>query len=80
MQLEDPPNPTMINGERITGLDDPGEFPGGEGVCEREPYDLGLHMERDAHVERGRAARMGQGPLIQEADEARTLKAPQIPP
>jgi len=80
MQIKDPSNPTMINGEGITGLDHPRHFPGGEGVCEREPHDLVLHMERDAYVERRRAARMGEGPLIQEADEARTLKAPQIPP
>jgi hypothetical protein len=80
MQIEDPPNPTMINGKFVTGLDNPCEFPGGEGVREREPHDLVLHMERDAHVDRGRATRMGQGPLIQEADEARALKAPQIPP
>ena len=80
MQIKNPSNPTMIKGEGITGLDNPREFPGGEGVGEREPHDLVLHMERDAHVERGRAAHMGEGPLIQEADEARTLKAPQIPP
>jgi len=80
MQIKNPPNPTMINREGITGLHKPRQFPGGEGVCEREPHDLGLHMERDAYVKRGRAARMGEGPLIQEADEARTLKAPQLPP
>jgi hypothetical protein len=80
MQIKNPSHPTMVNGEGITGLDNPREFPGGEGVGECEPHDLVLHMERDAHVERGRAARMGEGPLIQEADEACTLKAPQLPP
>ena len=79
-QIQDPAHATVINGEGITGLDNPRQCPGGEGVGEREPHDLVLPMERDAHVERGRAARMGQGPLIQEADEARTLKAPPLPP
>ena len=32
MQVEDPPNPTMIDGECVTGLDNPREFPSGEGV------------------------------------------------
>jgi hypothetical protein len=79
-QLKDPSNPTMINGEGLTGLDNPRQCPGGAGVGEREPPALVLHMERDAHVERGRAAHRGEGPLIQEADEARTLQAPHIPP
>ena len=38
-------------GEGITGLDNPRQCPGGAGVREREPHDLGLHMERDAYVE-----------------------------
>ena len=80
MQIEDPPNPTMIDGEFVTGLDKPREFPRGEGGREREPHDLGLHMEGYALVERGRAAGRGEGPVIQEADETRALKALQIPP
>ena len=80
MQIEDPPNPTMIDGERITGLDNPREFPSGEGVRESEPHDLVLHMKWDTHVERRRAARMGQSPVIEEADKARALKALQISP
>ena len=46
MQLEDPPNPAMIDGECITGLDNPREFSGGEGMRESEPHDLLLYMER----------------------------------
>src|SRR5262245_37240912 len=80
MQIKDPPNPAMIKRDLVTGLDNPRQFPGGEGVRESEPHDLVLHMERDALVERGRAARMGQGPVIQEADKTRALKALQIPP
>ena len=80
MQSEDPPNPTMIDREFVTGLDNPREFPSGEGVRERESHDLVLHMEWYARVERGRTVSMGEGPVIQEADETRALKALQIPP
>jgi hypothetical protein len=80
MQLKDPPNPAMIKSDLVTGLDNPRQFSGGEGVREGEPHDLMLHMERDAHVDRGRAACMGQGPVIQKADKTRALKALQIPP
>jgi hypothetical protein len=79
-QSQAPSNATVSNGEGIPGLDNPREFPGGAGGGEREPHALVLPRERDADVERGRAARMGEGPLSQEADEARTRKAPQRPP
>jgi hypothetical protein len=46
MQLEDPPNPTMIDGNVVTGLDDPGEFSGGERVREGKPDDLLLYVGR----------------------------------
>ena len=39
------------DGDRITGLDDACEFPGREGVREREPDDLVLHMGRHARVD-----------------------------
>jgi hypothetical protein len=80
MPIKDPPNPAMIQRELVTGLDNPRQFPSGEGVRECEPHDLVLHMQRDAHVERGWAARMGQGSVIEEADKARALKALQISP
>ena len=34
----------MIDGERVTGLDDPCEFAGPEGVRECQVDDLVLHM------------------------------------
>jgi hypothetical protein len=80
MEIEDPPNPAMINGEFITGLDNPREFSSREGVREGEADDLVLHMKWHAHFNWGFAARMGQGPVIQETDDARTLEALQIPP
>src|SRR5262245_24157939 len=70
----------MIEREIVTGLNNPREFSSGEGMREREPHDLVLHMERDAHVDRGWGAWVGQGPVIQEANKPRALKAPQIPP
>ena len=80
VELEDPPDPAMIDGYLIAGLDNPREFPGREGVREGEPDDLVLHMERYTYFNRGFAACMGQGPVIEQTDEARALKALQIPP
>src|SRR5262245_27783007 len=65
---------------RYTGLDNPREFPGREGVREGEPDDLGLPMERYTYCNRGFAACMGQGPVIEQTDEARALQALQIAP
>jgi hypothetical protein len=58
MQLEDPPNPTMIEGDGVTGLHNPGEFSGGEGIRQGETDDLVLDMEQHTDVDKGRAARM----------------------
>ena len=80
MQIKDPSDSAMINDDGVTGLDDACEFPGREGVREREPDDLVLHMGRHALVNRGRATRMRQSPVIQQADEARALKAAPILP
>jgi hypothetical protein len=63
-----------------TGLDGPGELSGGEGVREGEPDDLLLHVEHCTYCDGGLATRMGQGPVIQEAHEARALKATPILP
>jgi hypothetical protein len=80
MQLEDSPNPAMIDGDVITGLDEPGEFPGGEGMREGEPDDLLLYMGRHTYFDGGLPTRVGQSPVIQEAHEARALKAAPILP
>jgi hypothetical protein len=80
MQLEDSPNPAMIDGDVVTGLDEPGEFPGGEGMREGEPDDLLLYMGRHTYFDGGLPTRVGQSPVIQEAHEARALKAAPILP
>ena len=80
MQIEDVPDPAMIDGDLVTGLDDACQFTGGEGVRKGETDDLLLDMHRHTGFDGGRAARMGQGAVIQETDDARALKAPQIPP
>ena len=46
MQLEDPQNPTMIDGEFVTGLDNPREFTGGEGMRECQADNLLLDVDR----------------------------------
>src|SRR5215468_2068912 len=65
MQIEHPPNPTMIDGDVVTGLHNPGEFPGGEGVRQGEPDDVLLDIEGYTDLDEGRAARMRQSPVIQ---------------
>ena len=59
----------------VTGLDDACEFPGGEGMREGKPDDLLWHMGRHAFFDGGLPTGMGQGPVIQEADDTCALKA-----
>ena len=51
VELEDPPDPAMIDGHLLAGLDNPREFSGREGMREGEPDDLVLHMGRHARVD-----------------------------
>ena len=65
MQVKDPSDATMINGESVTGLDDPREFAGAEGVCECQADNLLLDRDRHIGFDRWFPAAMRQGPLIQ---------------
>ena len=80
MQVKDPSDAAMINGEPVTGLDDPREFAGAEGV--RKCQADNLLLDRDWHLgfDRRLPAAMRYGPLIQYAGEAITAKPLQIPP
>ena len=80
MQIKDPSDSAMINDDGVTGLDDACEFPGGEGMREGKPDDLLLHMGRHAFFDGGLPTGMGQGPVIQEADETCALKAAPVLP
>jgi hypothetical protein len=80
MQIKDPSDSAMINDDVVTGLDDACEFPGGEGMREGKTDDLLLHMGRHAFFDGGLPTGMGQGSVIQEADETCTLKAAPVLP
>ena len=80
MEIEYPPNPTMIQGNLVARLDDLREFTRSERVGEGQTDDLLRHIRRDACFDRDLATRMGQGAAIEETHKARTLKALEIPP
>jgi hypothetical protein len=80
MQIKDPSDSAMINDEVVTGLDDACEFPGSEGMRQGKADDLLLHMGRHAFFDGGFPTGMGQGPVIQKADDTCTLKAAPVLP
>jgi len=80
MQRQDALDPPMIDGNLVAGLDDPGEFTGGEGMCEGQADNLVLDRPRDTLFQRGFATGMRERPVVEEADKARLLKAAEITP
>ena len=80
MQVKDPSDAAMINGESVTGLDDPREFAGAEGVRERQADNLLLDRDRHIGFDRWFPAVMRPGPVIQYTGEAIAAKPLQIPP
>jgi hypothetical protein len=65
MEVKDPSDAAVINGEPVTGLDDPREFAGAEGVRECQADNLLLERDRHLGFDRRLPAAMRQGPLIQ---------------
>jgi len=65
MEVKDPSDAAMINGETMTGLDDPREFAGAEGVRECQADNLLLDRDRHLGFDRRLPAAMRYGPLIQ---------------
>jgi hypothetical protein len=80
MQGQHPPDTTMIHGEGVTGLDDPGEFTGGEGVRERQADNLLLDWDRHVHFNRGLPTAMRERASSKQAGEAIAAKPLQIAP
>ena len=80
MERKDPLHPPVVNGESVTGLDDPREFAGGEGVGKRQAHNLWLERDRHTSLDRHFAAWMVQCTAIESAHEACPLTAPQITP
>jgi hypothetical protein len=52
----------------------------GKGMGECQADDLVLNLTRHTCVDRWLAARMGEGPAIEEADNPRVLKAAEVLP
>lgn len=80
MHVEHPLDAPMVNRDGVARLDDPREFTGGEGMGQCQADDLLLNVRRHTRVDRWLAARMGERPAIEEADNPCALKAPEIFP
>jgi hypothetical protein len=80
MEVQDPPDNAMINGESVPGLDNAREFTRGEGVGKRQADDLLLDMDRYLGFEGPLPTLMRSPAVIQQALEAIPPKPLQIPP
>jgi len=80
MEVQDPPNPTMIDGDLVTSLHDPCEFAGCEGVRKCQADDLLLDRDRHVGGKRGLPTAMRKRALIQQTSEAITPKPLQLTP
>ena len=70
----------IINGKRMTDLDNPGEFVRREGMRERQADDLLLDRDRHMGGKRGLPPAMRKRALIQQTSEAITPKPLQLTP
>jgi hypothetical protein len=70
----------IINGERMTDLDNPGKFARREGMRERQADDLLLDRARHVGGKRGLPTAMRKRALIQQTSEAITPKPLQLTP
>src|SRR5215813_15497456 len=80
MEVQDPPNPTMIDGDLVTSLHDPCEFAGCEGVRKCQADDLLLDRDRHVSFNRELPAAMLERTSIKQAGEAIAPKPLQITP
>jgi hypothetical protein len=80
MLLEHPLNPAVIDGVAIAVLDNLRQLARGEGMRDGQPHDVRLHGPREEVLHGGLAPPIGPGALIDQAQEASPLKAPQVPP
>jgi hypothetical protein len=80
LPIEPPLETPMVHRDGMARLDDRREFTGGAGMGQCQTDDLLLDLKRHTRVDRWLAARIGEGPAIEEADNPRVLKAPEILP
>jgi hypothetical protein len=80
MRREHPLNAAVIDRVAITRPDHPCQRARRKGRRDRQPHDLWLDGAGQEGLCGGLAPRMGQGAPIDQAQEARPPKAPQVPP
>jgi hypothetical protein len=80
MESKNPLDAAIINGERMTDLDNPGEFARREGMRQRQADDLLLDRDRHVGGKRGLPTAMRKRALIQQTREAITPKPLQLTP
>jgi hypothetical protein len=80
MEVQDPPDTAMINGESVPGLDNAREFTRGEGVGKRQADDLLLDMDGYLGFEGALPTLMRYPAVIQQAVEPITPKPLHITP
>jgi hypothetical protein len=73
-------DPTMVDGIVVAVSNDPRQFASAEGMGQGQAHDELLDVPGQEHVRPRLAPRMRQGAPIDQAQEAITPKAPQIPP
>jgi hypothetical protein len=77
---EHPLNPTVIDGIAIAIPDNPRQLASGEGMGDGQTDDVLLNRPGQEVLHGRLTPHMGQGAPIDQAQEASTPKAPQIPP
>jgi hypothetical protein len=80
MESTKPLDAAIIHGERMTDLDNPGEFARRAGRRERQADDLLLNRDRPVGGKRGLPTAMRQRALIQQTREAITPQPLQLTP
>jgi hypothetical protein len=80
MEVKHPPDAAMIHGDGVTGLDDPCEFTGGEGMRECQADNLLLDVDGDLGCDGRLPASVLEGAPIQQTVEAIAPEPLQIPP
>ncbi len=80
MPLEHPTDPSVIHRDVIRLPDNPGELAIGKGMGDRQLHDMLRDVTRQVLFERELTPRMRQRALINQSEEAITLKATQLAP
>jgi hypothetical protein len=80
MEVKPPPDAAMIPGDGVTGLDNPREFTGSQGMREGQADNLLLDVDGSLGFDRRLPASMLQGAVIQQTVEAIAPTPLQIPP